>query len=316
MHITFPSCCGVVKYQGLPRLILPLQNLNTRLVHSAFPGERQGRNKFPFISFAVAMKFPFCCVSTSQVEAQQVRPPSPSRKLLPRFFWARLMLYICFIQTITVIGLIIYIVNNDQTDIVYRLVFLVGKIFALIICWDAVTHKNTIQAISFVVFTFFCLFYAVLQLKSKETYGATASITPLFIPAIIVVEACCTISYIVLTWEIYREYGWKIFKKLGANETIHRMYLHHQVLIVLLQLELFFSISVAVQLATLLSTQTPTEKGLQIGLGIPLSVLVLTLGFYALVQENRFTMIFVILCHWGTLGYFSYRLAKIFPSPG
>lgn len=23
-------------------------------------------------------------------------------------------------------------------------------------------------------------------------------------------------------------------------------------------------------------------------------------------------MIFVILCHWGTLGYFSYRLAKIF----
>ncbi|KAI0244625.1 hypothetical protein L0F63_005601 [Massospora cicadina] len=211
------------------------------------------------------------------------------------------MLYLCFIQTITVSCLILYVAINDQNDVVYRLVFLVGKIFALIICWDAVTHKNTIQAISFGVFNFFCLFYAVLQLRTKELPGKFATNTS---------STSRPSSWSRLA--IYREYGWKIFKKLGADKTIHRMYLHHQVLIVLLQLELFFSIAVAVQLATLLTTQTSLEKWLQIGLGIPVSVFVLALGFYALVKENRVVMIFVILCHCGTLGYFTYRLIKIF----
>lgn len=222
------------------------------------------------------------------------------------------MLYLCFIQTIAVSALILYIVINDDNDLVYRLVFLVGKIFALVICWDAVIHKNTIQAISFVVFTILCLIYAGLQLNLSQTRNQASYTTILYMQAVIIAEACCSVSYIVLTWEIYREYGWKIYKKLGADETIHRLYMHHQVLIILMQLEVFFSIAVAVQLATLLTTQTQTEKFLQIGLGIPVTILILAMGFYSLVKENRPVMIFVILCHWITLGYFIYRLVKIF----
>lgn len=245
-------------------------------------------------------------------ESASVFLPSPSRRILPTFFWARIMLYLCFIQTIAVSALILYIVISDDNDMVYRLVFLVGKIFALIICWDAVIHKNTIQAISFVIFTIVCLIYVGLQLNLSMTRNQSSSTTILYIEAVIIAEACCSISYIVLTWEIYKEYGWKIFKKLGANKTIHKYYMHHQVLIILMQLEVFFSIAVAVQLATLLTTQTQTEKMLQIGLGIPVTIFILALGFYSLVKENRVSMIFVIISHGATLGYFTYRLVKIF----
>ncbi|KAI9297928.1 hypothetical protein K502DRAFT_346570 [Neoconidiobolus thromboides FSU 785] len=227
-------------------------------------------------------------------------------RLVPRFFWARLMLYLCLLQTICMICLVIYLEIKPSSELTYRLIFLVAQVFSLIICWDAVTHKNVIQAISFIIFNGFCLSFVVIQHQNiRPPYKGKEVLL-----AIIIAEACCTISYIALTWEIYREYGWKIYKKLGADEAIHKMYKHYQILIVLMEMELFLSLAVAVQLGTN-DHFVNNEIYVQLAFVIPISVIILGIAFYALTKENKVIMLLVIIIHFLTLAYFIYRIYRV-----
>lgn len=69
------------------------------------------------------------------------------------------------------------------------------------------------------------------------------------IPAVI---AVAEVAYIILGWSIWREFGWKVYKLLGADRQIKKMYMHYQILFCIMKFDVFFWVAFAIQVCSLL----------------------------------------------------------------
>lgn len=55
------------------------------------------------------------------------------------------------------------------------------------------------------------------------------------------------IAYIALGYKIYSEFGWQVFKLLGADRQIKRIYMQYQILQCLMRFDIFFWLGFSVQ---------------------------------------------------------------------
>ncbi|KAJ2003286.1 hypothetical protein GGI06_005647, partial [Coemansia sp. S85] len=186
------------------------------------------------------------------------------------------------------------------------------------LCWEAVAHKNTIQIIAATLFNVMCLVYSLIQyttfyIHPSQSAGIFQNDYDMRILQIttMAVYSLCSIAFAMLTWELYQLFGWKTYKKLGANLALRRAYKWHQILLTLLKLDIFFFISYSVQLATLVLRVSDPETWVQIGVVIPGSVLFLVLSFWALKVENKRMMVVVIVCLGLSPAYFIYKLVRM-----
>ncbi|RKP39723.1 hypothetical protein BJ085DRAFT_29671 [Dimargaris cristalligena] len=206
-------------------------------------------------------------------------------------------------------------VVSSASILVYDSLFIVAEIFFLIIAWEAVAHKNTVQVIAATCFNFLLLVYSLIQYftnRSAATVNSTAYNLLILRLCLIVIIGVCTIAFAAVTWELFLDFGWKIFKQLGADLAIRQMYKRHQILITLLKLDVFFLIGYSVQLATLVLKTTDAETWVQIGLVIPGSVLLLSLAFFSLSREHGPSMLIVMVILGLSPAYFIYRLVRMF----
>ncbi|KAK9768697.1 hypothetical protein K7432_000453 [Basidiobolus ranarum] len=243
---------------------------------------------------------------------------------LPSSTWSRLTMLVAMLQGITVTALEIVITiyrlrldldNNSNSIIIYHVIMMVAQLFAFIICWEAMVHKNTIQAIAFTVFNYVLLGFSVLLYLKYQATGVSRGLyedSRLLELAVIIVITSCSIAFTGLTWEIYKEFGWKIFKRLGANLEIRRMYKAYQILLTLLKLDMFFFIGYSVQLATLVYNSRDVETWIQITVAIPASVVLLALASYALHKENKAIMYFFMGCLALVIVYCIYKFVKMY----
>ncbi|KAJ1922362.1 hypothetical protein IWQ60_006576 [Tieghemiomyces parasiticus] len=251
---------------------------------------------------------------------------------VPNSFWAQIYLLLAVLETIVV--LIIQIVNiantaaDDSVDawsntktvssgsiLVYDSLFIVGQLFFVVIAWEAVAHKNTIQVIATTCFNCLLFVYALIQYFNNVNIApadSTASNLLVLRLCLGAITGVCSIAFAALTWELFLDFGWKIFKKLGADLAVRTMFKRRQVLITLFKLDVFFFVGYAIQTATLVLKVTDAETWVQIGVVMPGSVLVLTLGFYALHWENARCMLVVMFCLAVSPAYFIYRLVRMY----
>lgn len=264
---------------------------------------------------------------------------------IPRSIWARLFIIVALLEVFAIICIQGYVIKrtvdiyNDgiasqwgfgvhsgrdsmsitqESFIVYDVIFIVAQLFLLMLCWEAVAHKNTIQIIAATLFNMMCLIYSLIQyttfyIRPSSSAGIFQNDNDMRILQIttMVVYALCSIAFALLTWELYQMFGWQTYKKLGANLSLRRAYKWHQILLTLLKLDIFFFISYSVQLATLVLRVSDPETWVQIGVVIPGSVVFLVLSFWALKVENRKVMIVVIACLGLSPAYFIYKLIRM-----
>lgn len=95
------------------------------------------------------------------------------------------------------------------------------------ICWIQIFHENTIQIIAFIVFNGAVCAYSLFQYSqlvdviSNVSYGVQVSLTqsqlqPIII--LIIAVACASeVVFLFLGVRLYLEFGWKIYKKIGAD---------------------------------------------------------------------------------------------------
>lgn len=97
------------------------------------------------------------------------------------------------------------------------------------------------------------LVYAILQISeirnawpADEPGNSTIPINILtaIIPCVIGVAE---LAFIVLGWSIWREFGWKVFKLLGADLRIKNIYMHYQIFECLLKFDIFFAVGFSAQ---------------------------------------------------------------------
>lgn len=120
-----------------------------------------------------------------------------------------------------------------------------GFLYELVIVWDALRAKNTIQIIGVCIANLALLVYTALQVDQIQMAigvlggnnalqkGVTAAIlwseVKAFLIAIPGVIALATVCMAFISWKLYQEFAWDILKNIGADYRMKKRFLHYQV---------------------------------------------------------------------------------------
>jgi hypothetical protein len=119
--------------------------------------------------------------------------------------------------------------------------FIFGFIYEVVLVWDALRGKNTIQVIGVCVANLALMIYTAIQIEEIEIainelrvrnafadFDIWVDVRPLLI-AIPCVLALGTILLSFQAWKLYQEFAWDILKHIGADYRMKKRFLHYQV---------------------------------------------------------------------------------------
>lgn len=126
----------------------------------------------------------------------------------------------------------------------YLTLFIFGFLYQLVLVYDSLRLKNTIQVIGLCMYNFGMLIYASIQYgQIEEAIGELVAHSPdyilpnndiwsvvrpylLAVPCII---ALFSVAMSVEAWKLYDEFAWTIYKHISADLRMKRRYLTFQV---------------------------------------------------------------------------------------
>jgi len=182
---------------------------------------------------------------------------------------------------------------------------------------DAVYARNTLQFFALTVFNALFLVYAIIQSSEVRSVTALASQTgfshiPINVLTVVlpIVISIAELAYIALAWTIYNEFGWKVYKFLGADRQIKKMFAIYQIFQCLVKFDVFFWAGFLVQYAWLVLDSHSVEFYITCA-ALPLSIVLLVEGHLAARYENKWMMTSFLSGCVGAMIYFCYKVIKI-----
>ena len=169
-------------------------------------------------------------------------------------------------------------------------------------------------------FNVLVLIYAIIQIFEIRLAVSTAQDGISDIPVNVlttitpIVMSVAEIAFIALGWKIWTEFGWKIYKQLGADRQVKKMYAHYQIFICLIKFDVFFFVGFSVQLIWLVLNRDDWEWYVTCA-ALPGSFILLACGHLAARYENKPMMGTFILGCIGAMFYFIYKVCRIGYSP-
>ena len=132
------------------------------------------------------------------------------------------------------------VLPQSRTIPTYLAVFMFGYLYQMVLVYDGLRLKNTIQVIGLCIYNVGILVYAAIQMDQiKEAVGAlkeTRLIDPSFMrdtKPFLIVEPCLmafgTLLMSFEAWKLYDEFAWTIYKHISADLRLKRRYLTYQV---------------------------------------------------------------------------------------
>ncbi|SCO90108.1 uncharacterized protein FRV6_14236 [Fusarium oxysporum] len=218
--------------------------------------------------------------------------------------------------------------SQYKTITTFLALFIFSFLYTLVVVWDALCQKNTIQIIGICFSNFALMVYTTIQVSQThrainilaeakaldqgvDSKSLWDNIRP-FLVAIPTIIAVATIAVAFVAWKIYREYAWDIWKNIGADYHMKKRFLHYQIYIALLKFDFFFFLGFIIQLTVVVVSP---EKNIEFAAtiaSIPIIVLILLSAAYYIRKENKFGMVIVIILYLGGLAYFIFKLVRIY----
>ncbi|KAH7156380.1 hypothetical protein EDB81DRAFT_646487 [Dactylonectria macrodidyma] len=217
--------------------------------------------------------------------------------------------------------------SQVKTIPTFLTLFIFGFLYTLIIVWDALRQKNTIQVIGVCFSNLALMVYTTIQVDQireairvlKNNNAIAPSTTDLelwadvkpYLIAIPCVIALATVGMAFLSWKIYQEYAWDILKTIGADYRMKKRFLHYQIYIALLKFDFFFFLGFIVQFVVVVAKTNDPEFALTI-VTIPITIAILGAAAFFTRRENKPGMIAVMILYLGALTYFIFKLVRIY----
>jgi len=256
----------------------------------------------------------------------------------PNSFWTWTFLAITAVQAAVVLALECYVFATFQLDLTgnsnsqtqtrtiptFLTLYIFGFLYQLVLVWDALRLKNTIQIIGLCIYNIGLLIYGAVQMEQiKQAVLGLLSVgdvkpniweqTKPFLISIPCILAFGTVCMSVGAWKLYDEFAWTIYKHISADLKMKRRYLTFQIYIALLKFDFFFFLGFTVQFVVIVKTHK-SEFGLTLA-AIPLTIALLILAAYWVRNENLVGMIIVIILYFGAMAYFIFKLVRMY-EPG
>ncbi|KAF4949496.1 hypothetical protein FGADI_8873 [Fusarium gaditjirri] len=220
--------------------------------------------------------------------------------------------------------------SQYKTIPTFLTLFIFGFLYTLVVVWDALRQKNTIQVIGVCFSNLALMVYTTIQVDQiSEAFdileknnalkrGMTAAelwhdVKP-YLVAIPAIIALATLVMGFLSWKIYQEYAWDILKNIGADYRMKKRFLHYQIYIALLKFDFFFFLGFIVQFIVVVADKDDPEFALTI-VTIPITILILLAAAFFTRRENKIGMVCIIILYLGGLSYFIFKLVRIY-QPG
>lgn len=201
--------------------------------------------------------------------------------------------------------------------------YIFAFVYQLVLVWDALRMKNTIQVIGLVGLNLGLLIYGAVQVEQlHEAIGdlqGLGEITDdnfwnickpmvIAIPAII---AAFTFLMAYLAYKLYNEFAWTIYKHISADLRMKRRYLTYQIYIALLKFDFFFVLGFLIQFVIIVKGRNNAERYVTAA-AIPFAIIVMFAAFWFCRRENLAGTIVVIAFYFGGLGYFCFKLVRMY----
>ncbi|RKP39260.1 hypothetical protein BJ085DRAFT_29621 [Dimargaris cristalligena] len=209
--------------------------------------------------------------------------------------------------------------NTDKGIPIYLILFVTAQVYLLMMSWDAVKHRNSIQLIGVIVFNLCIFSYSVFQFfqineltnLDPERFAVMFDNMRPFLIVIPCIVGTASLVYIWLGIRLHHDFGWDIFKQIGANASIRRMYRAYHVFVLLIKLDAFFFVGYAIQFIILVLRSSAVELWLTVAV-VPVTLIVLLLAVYAVRYENKGIMLLFMVGLLACMAYFIYRLVRIY----
>ncbi|KAI1823027.1 hypothetical protein F4861DRAFT_354008 [Xylaria intraflava] len=202
--------------------------------------------------------------------------------------------------------------------------FILGFLYEVVLVWDALIAKNTIQIIGVCIANLALLIYGILQIDQIHSaisiLMSAAAFTDIdiwvqtegeliAIPAII---GLITLILGFLAWKLYEEFAWDILKQIGADYRMKKRFLHYQIYIALLKFDFFFFVGFTIQFLVVVgNSRSVVEFGLTAA-AIPVTIAILLCAAWSTRREWKLGMYAVGVLYLGGLTYFIYKLERIY----
>ncbi|KAH9819698.1 hypothetical protein DFH28DRAFT_1122471 [Melampsora americana] len=252
-----------------------------------------------------------------------------------QLFYKLLLILVLFLQSIALIGFFtsVYIsldghIESSQsveyrTILAYLLIFIIATIFAVFIAIDSLLNKNVNQLVGLCLFNIAMSAYgAILPRQINHTIepfspGSLSSDQLQSIEwRIIVVPAIsglCSIILFILTWYFYREFGWDMYKQLGADIKLRKALRIKYTFYMLQKFNLFFLIGFCIQ-TVLFHGSDPTVQNIVLpAIALLVSCFIVLLATIAVERELKWIMSLYYLVWILAMAFLCYEIAKIYP---
>lgn len=165
------------------------------------------------------------------------------------------------------------------------------------------------------VFNALFLLYAIIQssevqhsLTSVSSEGGFSHLPVKVLTTVLpIVISVAEVAYIALAWTIYNEFGWKVYKFLGADRQIKKMFAAYQIFQCLIKFDVFFWVGFCVQIAWLVLDNHSLEFYITCA-ALVLSIVLLVEGHLAARYENKWMMISFLSGCVSAMVYFCYKV--------